>query len=313
MVVSWPMPPDPARTRRICRPLSVENGIAGPVLANDRIVGSMGITREAGSRFSLGYMFHPDHWGRGYATEMGHSLIAAVFARYDAEQIVAGSFLDNPASARVLEKLGFRKADIARHYSAGRDAAAPCLNWVLTRKTWLAANPLHLETDRLMIRALLPADLEAFHAIASQADVARKMASVPHPLTKAAARGWIAKRGYLGRVGFSVAITSKQGGFLGVCGIGGSPVSVMYFIDPAQHGHGYATEGLRAFLRFAFDRFALPEITAQALHSNRASQRVLEKLGFSYARDVEFRRDGQLEPDLDYEYRLTLEQFEAAT
>ena len=39
----------------------------------------------------------------------------------------AGHFLDNPASGRVLEKLGFRPTGtIAQRYSAGRREAAPC-------------------------------------------------------------------------------------------------------------------------------------------------------------------------------------------
>ncbi|MET1112460.1 MAG: GNAT family protein, partial [Allosphingosinicella sp.] len=39
----------------------------------------------------------------------------------------AGHFLDNPASGRVLEKLGFEPTGrIVPYYSAGRGEAAPC-------------------------------------------------------------------------------------------------------------------------------------------------------------------------------------------
>ena len=43
------------------------------------------------------------------------------------KRLDAGHFLDNPASGRVLEKLGFRPTGtIVPRYSAGRGEAAPC-------------------------------------------------------------------------------------------------------------------------------------------------------------------------------------------
>ena len=47
-------------------------------------------------------------------------------------RLVAGHFLDNPASGRVLRKLGFAPTGIVRpRFSAGRNAEAPCREFAL--------------------------------------------------------------------------------------------------------------------------------------------------------------------------------------
>ena len=55
----------------------------------------------------LGYRFFPEFWGLGLATEAGQASID--FARVDLglKRLVAMVHPDNPASARVLAKLGF--------------------------------------------------------------------------------------------------------------------------------------------------------------------------------------------------------------
>ena len=56
----------------------------------------------------VGYWLGREHWGRGTMTR---ALLAAVpwaFERWDLIRIEAGVFETNPASARVLEKAGFR-------------------------------------------------------------------------------------------------------------------------------------------------------------------------------------------------------------
>ena len=58
--------------------------------------------------WELGYVFHPDHWGRGYATEACRTLLDAVFAD-GAHRVVAHC---NPANVRswaLLERLGMRR------------------------------------------------------------------------------------------------------------------------------------------------------------------------------------------------------------
>ena len=42
----------------------------------------------------------------------------------------------------------------------------------------------------------------------------------------------------------------------------------------------------QAVLRLAFDPLKLPSVVAFTLHTNRASQRVMEKCGMQYQRDI---------------------------
>jgi RimJ/RimL family protein N-acetyltransferase len=53
-------------------------------------------------------VMHPDHHGRGYATEAARAMLALGFATYRLHRIEARAEPRNSASTRVLEKLGMR-------------------------------------------------------------------------------------------------------------------------------------------------------------------------------------------------------------
>ena len=58
----------------------------------------------------LGYRLHPDAWGQGYATEGAAALLRDAFARPGIARVYAHSLLDNPASIRVMRKIGMTYA-----------------------------------------------------------------------------------------------------------------------------------------------------------------------------------------------------------
>jgi RimJ/RimL family protein N-acetyltransferase len=58
-----------------------------------------------------------------------------------------------------------------------------------------------------------------------------------------------------------------------------SEASLGYLLDPAHHGHGYATEMVRAALDLAFGELGLRRVTAGCFAGNIASWRVMEKVG----------------------------------
>ena len=96
------------------------------------LVGSIGFapTEEGGIEF--GYWISRAHWGRGIATEAGRAMIAHARDGLRLRRLEAGHFIDNPASGRVLAKLGFTPTGATRgRYSAGRDAIAPCREFAL--------------------------------------------------------------------------------------------------------------------------------------------------------------------------------------
>ena len=74
----------------------------------------------------------PSHWGRGYATEAGRAVIATVRDSLRIDRLVSGHFVDNPASGRVLRKLGFvatGSIEPRECRAQGRDR--PCVTYAL--------------------------------------------------------------------------------------------------------------------------------------------------------------------------------------
>lgn len=59
--------------------------------------------------WELGYIFHPAHQKRGYATESASALIRYGFAHLGIHRVIARCNPDNIASWKVLEKLGMRR------------------------------------------------------------------------------------------------------------------------------------------------------------------------------------------------------------
>jgi RimJ/RimL family protein N-acetyltransferase len=98
-----------------------------------RLIGGIGFGRKPGDREpEFGYWIARAHWGRGFATEAGRALIANARDTLRLKRLDAGHFVDNPASGRVLQKLGFKPTGrTVQRYSAGRNAEAPCREFVL--------------------------------------------------------------------------------------------------------------------------------------------------------------------------------------
>ncbi|HEX8534839.1 MAG TPA: GNAT family N-acetyltransferase [Allosphingosinicella sp.] len=91
------------------------------------LVGCAGFGRRPSGAVEFGYWIARRHWGKGYATEAGKALVANARHSLRIGKLTASHFLDNPASGRVLEKIGFRPTGIvAPRFSAGRQAEAPC-------------------------------------------------------------------------------------------------------------------------------------------------------------------------------------------
>ena len=89
--------------------------------AAPQLVGSCALMRkkESGS-VVLGYWISREHWGRGYATEAGLQMVE-IARIIGLQRLEASYFVDNPASGRVLEKLGFAATGLrAPQYSCGR-------------------------------------------------------------------------------------------------------------------------------------------------------------------------------------------------
>ena len=76
----------------------------------DRLIGAVGLTPDKDTA-ELGYWLSPAHWGRGIATEAAQAVMDFGFEHVGLARLTSGYFEDNPASGRVLAKLGFVETD----------------------------------------------------------------------------------------------------------------------------------------------------------------------------------------------------------
>lgn len=103
-------------------------------LPGSRVIGGIWLHETDGGA-ELGYWLTPEVWGRGYATEAASAVLR--LARTLGHRIVvAKALIDNPASGRVLEKVGLRRTErICDVYSLGRNATVPALEYAVAYPT----------------------------------------------------------------------------------------------------------------------------------------------------------------------------------
>lgn len=90
-----------------------------------QLVGSCGLGRRQSGAVELGYWIARPFWGRGIATEACAAMIEIARA-LGLPQLEASHFVDNPASGRVLEKIGFEATGIiAPRMSCARGEEVP--------------------------------------------------------------------------------------------------------------------------------------------------------------------------------------------
>jgi RimJ/RimL family protein N-acetyltransferase len=96
----------------------------------DKLIGVMDLFRSGENEMlEIGYWIATPFWNRNYATEAGQIILKAAQQNLGVKRIKAGVFMDNPASLRVLEKLGFeRRGAIEPFFSMARLEKADSIN-----------------------------------------------------------------------------------------------------------------------------------------------------------------------------------------
>src|SRR5512147_2131050 len=119
-----------ATTLRIAHPYTEDDarafleGLASPAakvgmfeMASGNLVGGIGLNVEdLHRRAELGYWVGVPYWGRGYATEGAREMLRHGFEDLNLNRIYAGVFAGNPASERVLRKIGMKHEGTARQH-----------------------------------------------------------------------------------------------------------------------------------------------------------------------------------------------------
>jgi RimJ/RimL family protein N-acetyltransferase len=86
----------------------------------------------------FGYWVGPPAWGLGYATEAAAAVTEAAFGAPALAAIETTVYVDNHASRRVLEKLGFRVAGAGEKFCPARGVVVAEDALRLTRSDWAA-------------------------------------------------------------------------------------------------------------------------------------------------------------------------------
>ena len=144
-----------------------------------------------------------------------------------------------------------------------------------------------LHTSRLLLRPFTEADTDAIFALHSDATIMRYWDAPPYTDYEQAKR-FIAACSRMEQEGKGVRLAierSDDSTFIGWSGFFNwdpeyRSAGIGYCLNDTAWGQGYATEAANAVLEWAFDTLDLNRVQSEADTRNRASARVLEKLGF---------------------------------
>jgi [ribosomal protein S5]-alanine N-acetyltransferase len=162
-----------------------------------------------------------------------------------------------------------------------------------------------LESERLLFRSHLAADLDAFCAMEADAEVRRYVGGAPRTREAAEQRFWErAMQPVEDRLAMWATVLKDDGRYIGRCGlypsigrekrgeqqgeqrgeqkVAGEAV-LGFYLAREYWGQGFASEAARAFVKFGFDELNLARIVTSVQVENTASVRVLEKIGFVIA------------------------------
>jgi [ribosomal protein S5]-alanine N-acetyltransferase len=93
-----------------------ENRIHHFALDDGELVGAMALVMKVDGLAEIGYWIGVPYWGRGYATEAAAELIRYGFEDLGQRRIYAGHYTRNPASGRVLQKVGMQHEGTLRRH-----------------------------------------------------------------------------------------------------------------------------------------------------------------------------------------------------
>jgi ribosomal-protein-alanine N-acetyltransferase len=149
-----------------------------------------------------------------------------------------------------------------------------------------------MQTDRLLFAPWAESDWLAFKPIATDPEVVRYI-SEGQLWPDDRIQEFVQRQIHcLRERGFCVWKLLEPGAdqMIGFCGLqplaNTVEIEIGWWLARSHWGRGLATEAARAALRDGFDRVGLARIVAVAQPANRASLRVMEKLGMRYERAI---------------------------
>ncbi len=148
-----------------------------------------------------------------------------------------------------------------------------------------------LSTERLTLRRMLPSDAYDMYEYASLPEVTRYLTWRPHE-SRDFTRKYLEfiQEKYRSGEFSDWAVVVRDGWrerMIGTCGFtrfdfDNNSAEVGYVLNPAFHGQGIATEALSRVLSFGFHEMELNRIEARYMLGNKASRRVMDKVGMHF-------------------------------
>ena len=106
-----------------------------------QLIGGTGFYRKKSGAAELGFWLGRPWWGRGYATEAAQAVVRHGFRALRVPGFTSAHFVDNPASGRVLNKLGFMPTGRGWIGCAARGYDVEVLTFWLDRRHAALATP----------------------------------------------------------------------------------------------------------------------------------------------------------------------------
>jgi RimJ/RimL family protein N-acetyltransferase len=145
--------------------------------------------------------------------------------------------------------------------------------------------PGRIVTKRLVLRAPIRGDVPDLIRLADNKDIAKWLATLPSPYTRADAVGFVeilAQRA--DERPYAMTLDDRLIGIVGFSFAEGKPPDLGYWLGEPHWGKGYMTEAVKGLIEAAHRTGQFETIHAQVLADNQPSLHVLEKAGFKHRR-----------------------------
>lgn len=149
---------------------------------------------------------------------------------------------------------------------------------------------LIIETERLLLRELLPSDAEAMFKMDSNPNVHKYLWNKPTRTIEETRKiiEFVRNQYIQNNIGRFAVISKETNEFIGWAGLKFNTETINnktnfydigYRLDEPFWGKGYATEASFAWLTYGFNTMKIETMTASAHAGNDASNRILQKIG----------------------------------
>lgn len=112
-------------------------GATFAIVADAQLVGAIALhLSPRHHRGELGYWVGKPFWGRGIATDSARAMLAFGFTELNLNRIQASHLPGNPASGRVMEKLGMTREGLHRERYCKNGVYQDVVEYAILRREW---------------------------------------------------------------------------------------------------------------------------------------------------------------------------------